>query len=462
MERLTAQDLITFWPELRGWPQDLGALAVLDGDGLLDAQGELRLTAVRAAIESRLALVPRFRQVLYVPRLGLGRPLWVDAPSFDIDQHVQAARVPAPGDERQLVAVVEQLRLRPLPRSRPLWQIWFMPGLVGGQVGFYLRMHHAVADGPSALGMLDALLGPTSDATHEPARPWAPAAVPTPRALLEDAWHGRWTGLTKGVASAGRWLAGPHHPRAAWHTARTAFADLGSPRSSLNRVVGAERRILLIRSSLEPVRAVAHAHEATVNDVLLAAVAGGLRELLVSRGDDVAAVVPRAMVPVSLRGSRGEQSGGNQLGSMVVPLPVDEPVPTTMLRAIAADTTQRKRRTRPRRSPVVRSTRVQRATLTMLARQQVYHVYLADVPGPRQPFSFLGARMLEMFPVVALMGNLTLGVGALSYAGQLNISVVGDRGACPDVDVFAAGVRETLRSLGIPVDLASMGRPGPS
>ena len=95
----------------------------------------------------------------------------------------------------------------------------------------------------------------------------------------------------------------------------------------------------------------------------------------------------------------------------------------------------------------------------MLARQQVYHVYLADMPGPRQSFSFLGARMREMFPVVALMGNLTLGVGALSYAGQLNISVVGDRGACPDVDVFADGLRETLRTLGIPVDAVSVEAP---
>lgn len=461
MERLTAQDLITFWPELRGWPQDLGALAVLDGAGLLDERGELALAPVRAAIESRLALVPRFRQVLYVPRLGLGRPLWVDAPSFDIDEHVQAVRVPAPGDEQQLVAVVEQLRLRPLPRSRPLWQIWFLPGLTGGQVGFYLRVHHAVADGPAALSMLGALLGSAADESAHPPAP-APAPVPTAGALLKDAWHGRWAGLTNGVASAGRWLAGTHRPRAAWHTARTAFADLGTPRSSLNRVVGAERRILLIRSSLEPVKAVAHAHEATVNDVLLTAVAGGLRELLVSRGDDVAAAVPRAMVPVSLRRSRSDDGAGNELGSMIVPLPVGEAEPTMMLLTIAADTTQRKRRTRPRRSPVLRSQRLQRAALTMLARQQVYHVYLADIPGPRQSFSFLGARMREMFPVVALMGNLTLGVGALSYAGQLNISVVGDRGACPDVDVFADGLRETLRRLGIPVDAVSVERPSQS
>lgn len=146
---------------------------------------------------------------------------------------------------------------------------------------------------------------------------------------------------------------------------------------------------------------------------------------------------------------------------MIVPLPVGEPSPTRMLRTIAADTAQRKVRTRPRRSPVLRSQRIQRATLRMLARQQVYHVYLADLPGPRQPFSLLGARMLEMFPVVALMGNLTIGVGALSYAGQVNIAVVGDRGACPDVDVFAGGLRESLGSLGVPVD-ADFGKRSPS
>lgn len=455
MDRLAAQDLITFWPELRGWPQDVGALAVFEGEGLLDERGELELAAVRATIESRLPRVARFRQILYVPKLGLGRPLWVDAPSFDIDQHVQVARAPAPGEQAQVIAVVEQLRLRPLARSRPLWQVWLLTGLPGRRVGFYLRVHHAVADGPAALAMLGALLDPEEGARREQALPWTPRAAPTARALFADTWQRRWAGLTRGLTSAAAWAARPHHPRAAWRQARTALAEMRVPRGGLNRVVGTQRRLVLIRTGLDPVKDIAHGHQATVNDVLLTAVAGGVRALLVCRGEAVVGVQPQAMVPVSLRAGRGGGSPGNQLGSMIVPLPVGEPDPVAMLRQLAADTSQRKPRTRSRRSPVLRSTLLQRAAMALLTRQQVYHVYLADVPGPRKPLSLMGARMIELFPVVAIMGNLTIGVGALSFAGQLNITVVADPAACPDVDVLANGLRDTLRALGAPVDVES-------
>ncbi|MGV1010479.1 MAG: wax ester/triacylglycerol synthase domain-containing protein [Dermatophilaceae bacterium] len=459
MQRLSSQDLVTFWPQLRGWPQDLGAVAVLDGAPLVDAHGELRLAAARDAIESSLHRVPRFRQVVHVPRLGLGRPLWVDAADFDIGEHVQVAPVAAPGDLGRLLAAVEAQRMGPLPPSRPLWALWLLPGLEGGRVGCYLRIHHAVADGPSALGMLGELLdhaaGASQEPASEPALSWQPEPVPTSGALFEDAWVSRCVAVASAARSALCWLAGPHHPLLAWHDARRAVTEMRAPHPRLNEVVGARRRILFLGVDLGPVRDLAHAHRATVNDVLLTAVTGGLRALLSGRGEDVATVVPRAMVPVSLRAAAGRRPAGNQLGSMVVPLPLAEPDPIVMLRALAADTRRRKGRTRPRHSPVLRSARMQRAALRMLDRQQVYQIYLADIPGPREPFSFLGARMRRLFPVVALMGNLTVGIGALSYAGQLNLSVVGDPDACPDLDVFADGVRATLGSLGIPVTLDS-------
>lgn len=142
MERLTAQDMIKLWPDDVGWPQDIGALAILDGARLLDADDRFRLDAVRAVIEDRLHFVPRLRQVLGVPRRGLGLPVWVDAPAFDLGDHVRVAPVPPSGDEGQLLVVTEQLRRRPLERSRPLWEMWFLPGLIGGRVGMYFRVHH--------------------------------------------------------------------------------------------------------------------------------------------------------------------------------------------------------------------------------------------------------------------------------------------------------------------------------
>jgi hypothetical protein len=141
MERLTAQDQLMLWPD-EIWPQDIGALAVLDGSSLLDTDGRFRIEAVREAVAARLHLVPRFRQLLYVPPRRLGGPLWVDAANFELSDHIAEFRLPRPGDEAQLLLTIEQLRQRRLDRSRPLWQMWFLTGLPDRRVGLFVRIHH--------------------------------------------------------------------------------------------------------------------------------------------------------------------------------------------------------------------------------------------------------------------------------------------------------------------------------
>ena len=132
MDRLSAQDLMMLWPEELGWSQDIGALAILDGHGLLDADGRFQIERVRDRVQERLHLVPRFRQLLYRPGLGLGWPLWVDAPSIDLAEHVRVFPLAAPADEARLLLACEELRHRRLDRSRPLWELWFLPGLPDG------------------------------------------------------------------------------------------------------------------------------------------------------------------------------------------------------------------------------------------------------------------------------------------------------------------------------------------
>lgn len=129
MERLTAQDLLMVWPEDLGWSQDIGALAILDGRDLLDAEGRFPIDAARERVERKLHLVPRFRQLLYRPRFGLGWPLWVDAPSIDLAAHVGAYPLKTQAGESELLEACEELRRRRLDRSRPLWELWFLPGL---------------------------------------------------------------------------------------------------------------------------------------------------------------------------------------------------------------------------------------------------------------------------------------------------------------------------------------------
>ncbi|HEY9378541.1 MAG TPA: WS/DGAT domain-containing protein, partial [Jiangellaceae bacterium] len=187
------------------------------------------------------------------------------------------------------------------------------------------------------------------------------------------------------------------------------------------------------------------------------AIAGGLRELLTSRGEPIDDLVLRAYVPVSLHGRQRGPARGNLDGMMAVPLPVGMPDPVRRLRWIAAETTIRKSRRRVAGGTLMRNRALQQAFLPFMARQRLANVYVANVPGPPTPLYLAGARLVEMFPIVPLIGNITLGVGALSYAGQFNITAVADRDAGPDIQVFTDGVGRSLQSLELSVSTASVG-----
>jgi diacylglycerol O-acyltransferase len=254
-------------------------------------------------------------------------------------------------------------------------------------------------------------------------------------------------------------LSGLTHPartlrraRRAWPAWREFFAEQRAPQTSLNRPIGGDRRLAIVRSRLELAKRIGHAHHAKVNDVVLAAVAGGLRELLRHRGEDVEGLALRAAVPVSLHHEQPGQARGNQDGTMIVPLALGEPDPVRRLGLIAAETTQRKQRPHPQgASGVMRIPVVQRAVFRRLARQRFVNLWVTNVPGPPVPLYLAGARLLELFPVAPIQGNLTLTVGVLSYNGQLNLTAVADHDACPDVAVFAQGVRGALDDLARPV-----------
>jgi diacylglycerol O-acyltransferase len=447
MERLTAQDLSMLWPDDIGWPQDIGALVILEGRSLLGPDGRVRLHVVQQAIEARLHQIPRFRQRLNMPHVGLGPPLWVDAPAFDIAEHVNALPVPAPGGEAQLLRVLEQLRRQQWDRSRPLWHMWFLSGIPDERVGLYMRVHHAIADGVAGVATLGAILDadPRPPATRVP--PWEPAPLPSTRALLQNNLQRRRTELARGLSSLAHPVATARRVRAAWPALHETLAAGRAPRTSINRTIGPGRRFVVVRSRLDLVRQVAEAQDAKINDVLAAAVAGGLRDLLRGRGERVDDVVLRAYVPVSLHREQPGQARGNLDGMMAVPLPIGVPDPVFRLRLIAAETAMRRRRARPAAGTLLRNGLVQRAFLRVMAHQRWANAYIANVPGPPVPLYFAGAPVVEVFPVVPLIGNITIGVGALSYAGQFNITTVADLDECPDVEVFVEGIRNALDSL---------------
>jgi diacylglycerol O-acyltransferase / wax synthase len=448
MERLSANDLFALWWDDFGWPGDIGALAILDGTSLLDRDGRFRIEAVRAVIGSRLHLLPRFRQLLVRPPQGLGWPVWVDAPSFELADHVGVVPLPAPGDQAQLLLACERLRRRRLNPARPRWEAWFLPGLAGGRVGLFLRMHHAMADGVAGVAAFGALLDLAADTPAPPAPPWSPAPVPSAAELLADNARRRAQGLTRtlaGLAKPASMLQSARRTLPVW---REVFTEQRAPRTSLNRPIGPDRKLALIRSHLDLAKEVAHAHQAKVNDVLLAAIAGGLRDLLLSRGEHVGDLVLRTIVPISLHREQPGQAQGNQDSTMVVPLPVGEPDPLRRLHLITAQTAERKKKARPPvTSGIFQFAAAQRALCRHLPRQRYMNVSLSNVPGPPIPLYLAGAPLLEVFPLVPIVGNVTLAVVVLSYAGQLNLTAVADQDSCPDVEVFASGVRNALDEL---------------
>lgn len=433
VSRLSPLDVSNLRVEDRGAPMHIAALAILE-------DGQLRLAAVQENVARRLHLAPRLRQVLYRPRVGLGPPVWVDDPGFDLRNHVRTCAVPAPGDEAALLMLCARLNEPPLNRSRPLWEMWLLTGLADGTVGLLIRLHHAAADGIAALALLGALFDTAPDTPPPSSVAWE--ARPRP---------GVWELFADNVCRKSAALSGfqPGRLGAFVRQVRHVVREGFTPRVSLNRPVGAHRRLQFVRGDLGRAKAIAHAHGATVNDVVLAAAAGGARRLLDARGELGPGLVLKASVAVSVRGS-GEPVTGNRVAAMVAPLPVGEPDPVRRLEQIVRATVEAKQQ-----PPYLPSTRMPRRWVAYaMSHQRLINLLVSNVPGPPEHLYFSGARVRELFGVGVLQGNISLAVGVLSYAGQLNFDIVSDADASP----FADGLREALGQLGAARDFGTPGR----
>ena len=448
LDRLSAGDLSNLRVEDHGLPMHVAGLLLLDGAPLHDAAGTFRFGDLLDEIGRRLANAPRLRQRLLVPPLGLGRPLWVDDARFDLTNHVRASVVAPPGDERTLLAAVADHNRAPLDRSRPLWDLSFLTGLADGRVGMLLRLHHTVADGIASVALLGALFDTLPDVRWPDPPPWVPRPAPTREELRVDRRLRRresLTGALPAVTHPGRWL-----PRARSRAAesRRFFGEGLAPATSLNGPIGTGRLLFVVRADLERARTAAHAHGGTINDVLLAGVGGGARALLAHRGELTGDLELRVSVPVSRRADGDETEPGNRVGVMVVPVPVGEADDVRRLERIALETGARKSDDRAVMGWDVASPLMQRAVVRVMRRQRFINMLVSNVPGPPMPLYFAGAEVLEAFQVSVLQGNVTLVVGALSYAGRLGLDVVADADACPDAQVFVDGLATTFEALG--------------
>ena len=445
-DRLSSSDLTNFLVERPGVPFHIGLFGVLEGDALAGPDGRLRVDLVRAALANGLQTAPRLRQVVRRTLPGQGRPVWTEV-EVDLDSHLRVVPVPAPGDEPAFLHTCECVLAPLMDRSRPLWDLTLLPGLAGGQVGIMLRLHHAVADGIAAVRVVQALF---DGHRVDPTGPSEITPAPSGRELAVDAWRVR-------LAAAKSTLFRTHRTRGLMTSPRTLASQIRVlarpsepvPRTSLNRPVGPARRLAALQVPFEPVHAVAHANIASVNDAVLAAVAGGLRAVLASRGEP-ADVTLRASVPVSLRTTDpGTATGlGNRVGLLLAPLPLAEPDPVRRLERIAQATREEKSRARRAGPVAVMSTTLGiRIALPLVRRQRLVSVFVTNVPGPSTALRLAGARLVRAYPAAPIAGNVTLGVGVLSYAGDLGLGLTADADAWPDLRVFVDAVRESFEAL---------------
>ena len=435
VDRVSSADLMQLATDVGPAPMHVGAVLVLGTGPGFSVQDAQRL------LGERVRAVPRLRQRLCRAPPGCGRPFWADDPAFDLRHHVRQLPCPPPGDQPALLEVAAAATGEPLPRSRPLWSATFVTGLADGSTGLVIVMNHVLADGIGGLAVLARLVDeipglPPGD--RERAR--FPVPAPGARTLAADAWAGRARGLT--------------HLARSVHTLRQGLAELGGarpprrlPATSLNRPTGSQRRLDVVAADLAAIRDLGHAHGGTVNDVILAAIAGALRALLESRDEELDLVT--ASVPVSARQEATGGQLGNQVGMMPVALPSRGDLAARMTR-IAAITRERKTAARGTSAAVLGLPFRLLAPTGLLRwffnRQRLVHTFATNLRGPAEPLTFAGAPVRAVIPIPATTGNVTVTFGVLSYAGTLRITVVSDPSRVPDVAVLTAALRRELGS----------------
>jgi WS/DGAT/MGAT family acyltransferase len=458
MDRLTSFDTSFLANEKSNGHMAIGALLMCEGSAPSE---EDFLTHIR----SRVHHLPRLRQRLLHPPLGLGTPFWVDHPQFDIHQHLRRIALPAPGTEAQFQELVGELLAPPLERSKPLWELVLVEGFEEDRFGIVYKTHHAMADGISAvdIGMLLFDVEPKREPAREEA-PWAPASAPSRVALLGHALSGIATTLRR----LGRWLQrARRQPQRARRRAADGLAGLWevtwnlarpAPKVPFNTEIGPRRSMAWASFDLPGFKRVKNALGGTVNDVTLAVVAGALRRWLLERDVAVDGLELKALVPVSIRTENEHGELGNKLTAMRGPLPVGVADPVERLHAVSAAMDALKASKQPLGAeaiwglndwfrdfapPVLLS-----PTAAINFSTRLFNLLVTNFPGPQVPFYVLGRELTEVYPIGFLAKRHALAIAILSYNGQVGFGLLADPDTVPDaqriVDHLAASIEELV------------------
>jgi WS/DGAT/MGAT family acyltransferase len=456
LERLGPQDASFLYLETPTVHQHVGGLAILDPSTRPD--GALRIEDLMEVIGSRLNLAPRFRQRVLFPPLSAARPVWADDADFDIDFHMRRAALPSPGGRKELVDYVQRVISRPLDRTKPLWEMYLIEGMEGGMSALLTKVHHAMVDGIAAIDLASAIF----DVTREPQiltpPPWTPEPEPTRAELLRAALEEQLRNPVRTALEAiERAMSAPSRvARQVLTTLEGITAVLGkgiAPPSPLNRRVGANRRFAMMEAPVSSFKDVKNALGGTVNDVVLATVAGAMHRLLRYRREPTRDRFLRAMVPVSVRSNDQQDAMGNRVSSWLVDLPVG-PMGAkrrlTLIRRITEDLKESKQALGAEflmnigtwAPPTIHG-----MAARLAARSRLINLVVSNVPGPQIPLYIAGARLVASYPIMPIAENMGLSIACTSLAGTMAFGLTADWDTLPDIEYLAAAMDESLSEL---------------
>ncbi|MGN6258096.1 MAG: WS/DGAT/MGAT family O-acyltransferase [Solirubrobacterales bacterium] len=413
------------------------------------------LEQLRDQVRERLEALPRFRRRLSSPRVGrFSLPAWEPAPDLDPGELIRRATLPAPGGEAELMEWLGDFFSHRLDRSRPLWETTLLEGLEGGRWALVSKVHHCLIDGISGAEVATILL----DVEAEPAPEATTLAdiVASPQEGDSDLGRvSKLRGMVGGAVRGG--VDAVRHPRnllsQSWAMAETLVRDElnSAPHTSLNETIGATRRFAAVEVPLEEAKRVKRELGGTVNDVVLAATAGGLRRLFEARGEDVDHI--RAMVPVSVRAAGESLALGNKVSSLFVDVAVAEPDPLLRYRKIAAASRKLKSGNAVAGTDAViklaglTPPAIQSIVARLMFTPRLFNVTITNVPASPITLYCQGAPMRRVVPLVPIFSGHAVGVAVVSYDGALTFGLNADRDAVPDLEAMRAGIEESLAEL---------------
>jgi WS/DGAT/MGAT family acyltransferase len=465
-ERLSVEDRLHLDLEQTNVHTHVAGVLVLEAGPVCREGGGVDIDRIREALESRLFRMPRYRQRLASIPLE-DHPVWVDDASFNLNYHVRHARLPLPGDERQLKRLVGRVVSQKLDRGKPLWEMWVVEELEHDRCAVIMKVHHCMADGLASIELMQAILTLEPVKSFEPPPAWLPRPVPEPRELLEGAVRRR---LRAPFELGGALLDAVRSPRRTLDQGRQLVESVRAARDAqaaslpdtpLNLPIGPHRRYDWLVLDLDEARRIKRALGGTINDVVLATVAGAVGRFLEQRGvtrREQEDFDFRVACPVSIRDSAEDGRLGNRVSSLIVPLPIAEPDPRRRFEAVNRATQALKA---SRQELVVRMAQtvsewtwpgLYGAFARAMLERQTANMVVSDVPGPPVPLYLLGARVLETYPVLPLLPNQALGVACLSYAGGLYWGFNSDWERVPDLHDFVVAVDRAFAELGDAAD----------